>query len=77
MGLGDLILRGAGRRWTISSGCSGILTFEHSARLACEALGCGSSVESLWACEKSIACQDELLAMRADWRPRELFGNYD
>ena len=74
-GLADLLDGVRGTHWSISSGCSGILTFELGARASCKALGCSSSC--LWSCEKNAVCREEQLALPLELRPQEMFGNYN
>eukprot|EP00969_Alexandrium_andersonii_P039891 1748605-Alexandrium_andersonii.AAC.1 len=73
--LKDKISNVVGTRWVLSSGCSGILTFELGARSAAKALQC--HVECAWACEKNKVCQEEMLAMDAAHQPCAIFDNYD
>ena len=74
--------------WTISSGCSGIMTFELGARMAVHAYNTHSSrgaeagapahsVRCLWACEKGAKCRREVKAMPVEHQPQAIFRNFD
>ena len=76
------------KEWTISSGCSGIMTFELGARMAVHAYNTHSSrgaeagapahsVKCLWACEKSAKCRREMKDMPVEHQPQAIFCNFD
>ena len=81
LGLGEMLSKChqscQGRRFTMSTGCSGILTFEIASNMACFAMGVGLAVECLWAVETSMQCPEEILAMPGENQPRVLYDNYD
>lgn len=72
----------AGQTLTISSSCSGVLTPELAAHIGCHAINQRLAPESqafrvqpLFAVEKNAKCQEEILHLPGDQKPRHVFAD--